>query len=60
MEKKNINNYLIWLIVLIIEWLILKIAGKPQLWLYVAIPIVIAVIYTEVKNQPVKNRRNLR
>lgn len=58
--KKETNNYLIWIIVLVLEWLILKIAGRPQLWLFVAIPIIIASIYIEYANKPVKNKRNLR
>jgi hypothetical protein len=58
--NKGINNYLVWIIVLALEWLILKIAQKPQLWLYVSIPIVVALIYTEISGRPSKSKRNLR
>lgn len=58
--EKGVSSYLVWIIVIVLEWLILKIAGRPQLWLYVSIPIIIALIYTEYTNRPVKNKRNLR
>lgn len=58
--NKTINNYIIWIIVLFLEWFILKIANSAHLWIFIAIPIIAAFAYTEYNNQPAKNKRNLR
>jgi len=58
--NKAINNYIVWIIVLFLEWFILKAASSANLWIFIAIPIIAAFIYTEYNNQPPKNRRNLR
>jgi len=57
---RGINNYVSWIIVILLEWLILRIGNSAHLWIYVIIPIIAAFIYTEYSNKPVKKKRNLR
>lgn len=58
--NKGINNYVVWIMVIFLEWFILKIGNSAHLWIFVIIPIIAAFIYTEYSNKPAKKRRNLR
>ncbi|HHY77023.1 MAG TPA: hypothetical protein GX498_00765 [Clostridiales bacterium] len=57
---RGLNNYVAWIIVIFLEWLILRIGNSAHLWIYVIIPIIAAFIYTEYSNKPAKKKRNLR
>lgn len=55
------RNSIIWIIVLLVEALILKLAKSMRLWIYIAIPIAAAFAVTQFwKPQPPVKKRNLK
>lgn len=55
------RNSIIWIVVLLIEALILKLAKSMKLWIYIALPIVAGFAVTQFwKPQPPVKKRNLK
>ncbi|MDF2521554.1 MAG: hypothetical protein K0R84_2182 [Clostridia bacterium] len=57
----NRRNSIVWIIVLLVEALILKLAKSIRLWIYIALPIIAGFAFTEFyKPKPPVKKRNLR
>lgn len=55
------RNSIVWIIVLLVEALILKLAKSMRLWIYIVLPIAAGFAVTQFwKPQPQVKRRNLK